>query len=181
VLGVTYEPSRMLDEDLDTVSDRTDACPSQPEDFDGFEDTDGCPELDNDHDQIADAADACPNVAEDRDNVQDQDGCPEAAVRVAITVRDTQGHPVEMASVMIYRESQLLEEDDGSAMQTELDPGRYGLRVEALGYETLETTFEVAPDEELNVSVVLTSKEKPVVSDGEKGKEPIPAAREKRK
>ena len=47
------------------------------EDFDGFEDTDGCPELDNDKDGIVDANDQCPNVAENFNNYQDTDGCPD--------------------------------------------------------------------------------------------------------
>ncbi|HEY6879741.1 MAG TPA: OmpA family protein, partial [Polyangiales bacterium] len=53
-------------------------CPQEPEDKDGFEDTDGCPEPDNDRDGILDAADACPREAEDRDGFQDEDGCRDA-------------------------------------------------------------------------------------------------------
>ncbi len=53
-----------------------DACPLQPEDVDGFEDRDGCPESDNDGDLIPDSQDLCPNVPEDGDPPSPRDGCP---------------------------------------------------------------------------------------------------------
>ncbi len=65
------------DMDRDGIADRLDACPRDPEDFDGFEDTDGCPDEDNDQDGILDSADACPDSPEDRDGFQDDDGCPD--------------------------------------------------------------------------------------------------------
>src|SRR5690606_18155294 len=52
-------------------------CPMEPEDMDGFQDDDGCPEADNDGDGLADAQDKCPNEAEDKDGFQDDDGCPD--------------------------------------------------------------------------------------------------------
>jgi OmpA family len=55
----------------------TDQCPNQPEDLDGFEDDDGCPDVDNDKDGIPDSLDQCPNVPEDRDGFADIDGCPD--------------------------------------------------------------------------------------------------------
>ena len=66
-----------LDRDGDGVSDDRDRCPDDPEDRDGFEDEDGCPDPDNDGDGIRDVDDRCPNDAEDRDGVEDQDGCPD--------------------------------------------------------------------------------------------------------
>ncbi|MDH3197041.1 MAG: OmpA family protein [Candidatus Krumholzibacteria bacterium] len=65
------------DSDRDGVKDKDDACPNQPEDADGFEDSDGCPDLDNDGDGIPDAQDACPDLAEDVDGYEDSDGCPD--------------------------------------------------------------------------------------------------------
>jgi outer membrane protein OmpA-like peptidoglycan-associated protein len=65
------------DRDHDGILDNVDRCPDTPEDKDGFQDTDGCPDLDNDADGIPDVADKCPNVPEDRDGFEDQDGCPE--------------------------------------------------------------------------------------------------------
>jgi outer membrane protein OmpA-like peptidoglycan-associated protein len=65
------------DKDGDGIPDSVDACPDEPEDKDGFQDEDGCPDLDNDGDGIPDAVDQCPNDPEDKDGFQDQDGCPE--------------------------------------------------------------------------------------------------------
>ena len=65
------------DADGDGVSDALDRCPNEPEDKDGFEDADGCPDLDNDGDGVPDDADGCPNDAEDVDGFVDEDGCPE--------------------------------------------------------------------------------------------------------
>jgi len=65
------------DADGDGIADADDRCPNEAEDFDGFEDDDGCPDLDNDGDGIADADDECPNDAEDIDGFQDDDGCPD--------------------------------------------------------------------------------------------------------
>ncbi len=65
------------DSDRDGVSDNVDGCPDQPEDADGFEDTDGCPDLDNDGDTLPDKADMCPDLAEDADSFEDGDGCPD--------------------------------------------------------------------------------------------------------
>lgn len=78
-LGIVFEP-RTGDRDGDGIKDRYDACPDSPEDRDGFEDEDGCPELDNDKDGIADDEDDCPLVPEDRDGIDDEDGCPEGEI-----------------------------------------------------------------------------------------------------
>jgi outer membrane protein OmpA-like peptidoglycan-associated protein len=93
------------DTDKDGILDALDDCPTQAEDFDKFQDSDGCPDPDNDSDGVADARDSCPNEAatcsgcpvrdgdndgivdskdkcpkdaEDKDGFQDDDGCPEA-------------------------------------------------------------------------------------------------------
>lgn len=65
------------DTDGDGINDEADSCPNESEDFDGFEDTDGCPELDNDKDAVPDKSDKCPLAAEDLDGYLDNDGCPE--------------------------------------------------------------------------------------------------------
>jgi outer membrane protein OmpA-like peptidoglycan-associated protein len=65
------------DKDGDRVPDSVDACPEEPEDKDGHQDEDGCPDRDNDGDGQADDKDKCPNEPEDRDGYQDDDGCPE--------------------------------------------------------------------------------------------------------
>lgn len=66
------------DRDGDHILDPDDRCPDDPEDYDGFEDTDGCPEdQDTDGDGLNDALDTCPIEAEDADGYHDDDGCPE--------------------------------------------------------------------------------------------------------
>jgi outer membrane protein OmpA-like peptidoglycan-associated protein len=65
------------DSDKDGVKDDEDACPEDPEDFDGYEDDDGCPDEDNDGDGIPDQSDGCPDLPEDFDDFEDDDGCPD--------------------------------------------------------------------------------------------------------
>lgn len=89
VLGFVYEPT-VGDRDGDGILDDQDKCPDDPEDFDKFEDKDGCPEPDNDNDGILDVNDRCPNIPEDMDGDEDRDGCPEGD---KIKDRDGDGIP----------------------------------------------------------------------------------------
>jgi outer membrane protein OmpA-like peptidoglycan-associated protein len=95
-----------MDRDGDGIKDIDDKCPNEPEDKDGFQDEDGCPDPDNDGDGILDVDDKCPNTPgvaathgcpredsdgdgipddldrcpnqpEDKDGFQDEDGCPD--------------------------------------------------------------------------------------------------------
>jgi OmpA-OmpF porin, OOP family len=75
-LAIVFEPN-LGDRDGDGLKDDVDQCPDDPEDKDGFEDEDGCPELDNDRDGIPDDRDECPDDPEDKDGFEDEDGCPE--------------------------------------------------------------------------------------------------------
>lgn len=79
--GVVYFfPQKELkpaDSDGDGILDIDDKCPYQPEDYDRFQDEDGCPDPDNDRDRILDIDDECPNDPEDYDQFQDKDGCPD--------------------------------------------------------------------------------------------------------
>ena len=75
-VGVSYT-AETRDRDGDGIPDNADQCPTEPEDKDGFEDADGCPDRDNDGDGIPDKDDKCPNQAEDADGFQDADGCPD--------------------------------------------------------------------------------------------------------
>ncbi|HCF61946.1 MAG TPA: hypothetical protein DFS52_28605, partial [Myxococcales bacterium] len=94
------------DTDGDGIPDDLDRCPLDPEDKDGFQDEDGCPDLDNDQDGITDEMDECPmepgpienrgcpirdrdgdgifdhldkcpDEPEDKDGFEDEDGCPD--------------------------------------------------------------------------------------------------------
>jgi len=70
-------PECERDRDLDGLKDSKDKCPTEPEDYDGDRDDDGCPEFDRDGDGIDDESDRCPDDKEDRYGFQDQDGCPD--------------------------------------------------------------------------------------------------------
>lgn len=71
-----------------------DLCSDEPEDFDGFQDDDGCPDPDNDGDGICDpwvaakglsekyahictGTDLCPDESETFNGYKDEDGCPD--------------------------------------------------------------------------------------------------------
>jgi outer membrane protein OmpA-like peptidoglycan-associated protein len=88
-IGFIFEP-QIGDRDGDGIKDDVDKCPDDPEDFDGFEDEDGCPDPDNDKDGILDRDDLCPNDPgpvenhgcpwpdRDKDGVLDKDDeCPD--------------------------------------------------------------------------------------------------------
>ena len=65
------------DSDGDGIPAPQDKCPLEPEDFDGFQDDDGCPDPDNDGDGIPDHLDKCPNEPETFNDYKDDDGCPD--------------------------------------------------------------------------------------------------------
>jgi OOP family OmpA-OmpF porin len=65
------------DPDKDGIVGDADKCPNEPEDKDGFQDDDGCPDPDNDGDGVPDAQDKCPTEPETKNGFQDEDGCPD--------------------------------------------------------------------------------------------------------
>ena len=69
------------DRDGDGITDDIDKCPNEPEDKDGFQDEDGCPDPDNDKDGVLDAADKCPNEPGPPDN----NGCPKKFEHIVVT------------------------------------------------------------------------------------------------
>ena len=85
--GITLRFGGWRDSDGDGIEDKLDKCPFVPEDFDDFEDEDGCPDYDNDADGLldsvetntgtfisADSTGTDPNVADtDMDGVNDYD------------------------------------------------------------------------------------------------------------
>jgi len=82
------DPDCTPDADNDGLSNIDDNCPVDAEDFDGFEDEDGCPDVDNDRDEFLDGLDQCPNEPEYEDGVDDDDGCSEVDPPVAVQIRD---------------------------------------------------------------------------------------------
>jgi hypothetical protein len=67
---------RSHDKDRDGVPDDVDQCPEIPEDKDGFEDADGCPDIDDDDDGVIDSEDACPRVPGVPSTDPKKNGCP---------------------------------------------------------------------------------------------------------
>lgn len=76
-VGLSLNLGKAKDTDGDGIPDKIDKDPLHPEDFDGFQDKDGAPDLDNDNDGIPDQLDQAPLQAEDHDNYMDKDGVPD--------------------------------------------------------------------------------------------------------
>ena len=76
-LSLAFLGDPASDRDGDGYPDDDDGCPDEPEDFDEFEDENGCPDADNDQDGILDDRDQCPMDPEDLDQFEDDDGCPD--------------------------------------------------------------------------------------------------------
>ncbi|MBX3187669.1 MAG: OmpA family protein [Labilithrix sp.] len=74
----TESVGREGDRDGDGIADSFDQCPDVRENYNGFEDLDGCPDdPDTDKDGIPDSRDACMLEPEDKDGYLDDDGCPD--------------------------------------------------------------------------------------------------------
>jgi len=71
----------ILDTDGDGIPDSTDSCTTQKETVNGYQDTDGCPDVvpptDTDGDGILDSTDSCLTQKETVNGYQDTDGCPD--------------------------------------------------------------------------------------------------------
>jgi OmpA-OmpF porin, OOP family len=65
------------EERAQAIRDGYDACPTLPEDMDGDEDEDGCPEGDSDGDGVLDYLDQCEGEEETINGFKDDDGCPD--------------------------------------------------------------------------------------------------------
>ncbi|MDP9000541.1 MAG: thrombospondin type 3 repeat-containing protein [Myxococcota bacterium] len=75
VVSLGWAP-RSHDRDADGVPDDVDECPDLPEDKDGIQDNDGCPEDDADGDGVPDSVDACPLVPGAASDDPKKNGCP---------------------------------------------------------------------------------------------------------
>ena len=75
--GFSYYFGGFQDRDKDGIEDQYDLDPLNKEDFDGFADEDGAPDVDNDNDGIPDSKDGAPNNPEDIDGFMDDDGIPD--------------------------------------------------------------------------------------------------------
>jgi outer membrane protein OmpA-like peptidoglycan-associated protein len=143
VLSFAYEPPKVTDTDLDGILDNKDFCVDKPEDADGFDDADGCPDDDNDKDGIVDASDTCKDVPEDNDKYQDNDGCPDLTAPVRILIVDQQtGKPFPGVSAVVSGPNgERLTGDDDFVL--DLQAGKYAITAEAAKYLPLKGQFEV--------------------------------------
>ncbi len=75
---VVAPPPPPADRDGDGILDTDDRCPTDPENRNDYQDTDGCPDNpDTDGDGIRDPDDRCVSEPEDSDHYLDEDGCPD--------------------------------------------------------------------------------------------------------
>src|SRR4029077_12538590 len=75
IAGIGWAP-REHDKDHDGVPDDVDQCEDIPEDRDGFEDPDGCPDIQNAQDGTIDRKDAGPTVVGPKSHTPKLKGCP---------------------------------------------------------------------------------------------------------
>ncbi len=104
---------RTHDIDGDQITDEHERadCVRLPEDRDGFEDDDGCPDPDHDGDLVPDEDDRCPNEAADFGRDEDDDGCNDP-------VRDADHDGIEDGEDSCPREAEDRDghdDDDGCA------------------------------------------------------------------
>jgi outer membrane protein OmpA-like peptidoglycan-associated protein len=158
------------DTDGDGRVDTRDRCVFEPEDRDGFEDLDGCPEPDNDGDGLLDAADACPDRAERFNGWADEDGCPDEAGRLTVAVSSEEEGLLQSARLRLTR----VVEGEGGGEGIELDrldpvsalegepvewtlaAGAWALEVSAAGHASQRIQLSLAPDEERRLSLTLS-------------------------
>lgn len=137
-----YDP----DWDGDGIPNTADECPRDPEDKDGFEDEDGCPDPDNDQDGVLDIDDECGDEKENKNGVDDGDGCPDFDP-------DADGDGIPDTTDKCVDEAEILngvDDDDGcpdaSPALAEVDPLRIAV-LEPISFEgdkiTDEQSFKV--------------------------------------
>jgi len=106
-IGLDLRREVTSDTDGDGLPDTEDGCPTDPEDLDGFEDQDGCPDVDNDGDGVLDADDQCEGELETDNNYQDGDGCPDEIPQEVVKFTGViEGIRFETGSDVIRRSSE---------------------------------------------------------------------------
>jgi len=144
------------DADADGIVDRLDRCPSVPEDADGLDDLDGCPETDADGDGIDDEVDECPRDAETANGWQDADGCPDLVTVVTVSAEsDDPAFPLERARLLIDGEEPL-DVLGGDGVELVRAPGDLVVRVTADGFLPAEVHLNLPPGEVLPEVVHLS-------------------------
>jgi outer membrane protein OmpA-like peptidoglycan-associated protein len=116
------------DRDADGIPDIDDQCAGEPEDKDGFEDGDGCPDLDKDGDGIADEDDGCPLEPEDKDGFEDGDGCPDLDNDGDGIADEVDGCPMEAEIVNGYRDEDGCPDQKLTLVQLDRDKGKIDIK-----------------------------------------------------
>lgn len=149
--GVRFTPTSH-DQDGDGVSDREDECPRDPEDRDGIEDADGCPEEDPDfdHDGVADVFDQCADAKETINGLEDDDGCPDSGDR-RVTFDD--GHFTVLDTIRFRTGSAEIEREshgllDQVALTLKANPEIEHMRIEGHTDDTGPRAFNMQLSEE---------------------------------
>jgi OOP family OmpA-OmpF porin len=133
LVGVKFAPTSH-DRDGDRVSDSEDQCPDDPEDRDGVDDADGCPDEDADFDRdgVSDLDDDCPDAKETINGIDDEDGCPDSGDRRVIY---EEGHFTVMDAIRFEHGSAEITQDshpllDQIALTLKANPEIERMRVE---------------------------------------------------
>lgn len=109
---------------------------------------------DYDGDGIPDRADPCMTEPEDLDGVRDGDGCPDRPPVLLVRVVDDGGEVVDDATAELVSA-------DGAAAPLDLErvreiaPGTWTVKATAPGHDPGSLAFEVAPDAEGNLTVLV--------------------------
>lgn len=109
---------------------------------------------DTDGDGLVDRADPCMTEPEDLDGVRDDDGCPELPPRLFVRVVDDTGAEVDGARAELVDAA-------GAAVELPLDdtvevqPGAWTVKASAAGHEPGNVAFDVPPDADGHVTVLV--------------------------
>ncbi|MFT7581131.1 MAG: outer membrane protein OmpA-like peptidoglycan-associated protein [Myxococcota bacterium] len=143
------------DADADGVPIPTDACPDVPEDLDGHEDGDGCPDLDNDGDGVPDTADKCPAEKEVINGIEDDDGCPDEGE----TIVEAVGKEIKIGQKVAFRSGSAALAGNGQRLLKQVarvmnaNPHVWRFRVEGHTDNTGDSEFNVDLSERRAYSV----------------------------
>lgn len=150
VVSIAYERPLEGDKDKDGIFDFVDQCPDEAEDFDEFEDENGCPDYDNDGDGIADVDDNCPLRAEDADGFRDKDGCPDESTQVLVRVIGPNDKELPTATVAITGPEDAA---GASGLEAMLHKGTYTATATAANYEPMSVEFTMPGQTEVVINM----------------------------
>jgi hypothetical protein len=172
--GVRFTAPDKRDTDGDMVPDKDDDCSDEPEDRDGWEDDDGCPDADNDGDGLLDGSDACPDKAENPGIGDDTDGCPDAAP--VEPAPEPEPEPVEEAAPAAEEEAApAAEEEAAPAAEEEAAPAAEEEVAPAAEEEVAPAAEEeVAPAAEEEAAPAAEEEAAPAAEDEAEASQPAP-------